>query len=425
MKIGIIGAGAAGLAALKHSLEEGHDCELFEQTGYIGGVWKYVDKVGLDEFGLPIHTSMYEDLRTNLPKELMMFEDFPYKKELTHSYITHPEVLEYIEDYAKFFKLSTHIKLYHHLEVVSPGPGGIWSVQVKNLKTNMVEKKEFDSIMICVGNYSDPIVPKLPGKNKFNGSIIHSHDFRNLNPYKNKRVLIVGNGPSGLDIAAKVFEVSKKVIQCQRTSKQLSEFKLKIPDDIIIKPEIDEIFEHYVKFIDGSEEEIDDIILCTGYRISLPFLTPQCGLEVDDHYVKYLYKHTINVEHPSMAFVGMPKNIPLFPMFCLQARFYLAFLRGNITVTKDEMRQDVEEYMEDCEQSGQQPHMKVGKKFNQFFADLATLADITPMKPVIPKIFDYLIKEALGNYNIKYTILNDEDFEHMLYNVDDVNTKQE
>ncbi|CAG9813294.1 unnamed protein product [Phaedon cochleariae] len=424
MKIGIIGAGAAGLAALKHSLDEGHDCELFEQTGYIGGVWKYVDKVGLDEFGLPIHTSMYEDLRTNLPKELMMFEDFPYKKEITYSYLSQQEVLEYIEAYAKFFGLSTHIKLYHHLELVSPIPGGRWSIQVRNLKTNKVEMKEFDSIMICVGDYSNPIVPELPGENEFGGSMIHCHDYRNTNPYKNKRVLIVGAGPSGIDIAAKVLAVAKMVILCRRTPSGIG---LKIADGIIIKPEIDEIFEKSVKFIDGTEEEIDDIILCTGYRFSFPFLTPECDVEVEDYYVKYLYKHTINVEHPTMAFLGMPKNIPLFPFFCLQARFYLAFLRGNITATKEEMRQDVEKYMEACIESGQSPHMKLEKGFTQYFEDLATLADITPMKPVIPKIFDYLLKEAFGDFNIRYEILNDEDYEHniMLTNDNNVNTKQE
>ncbi|CAG9820500.1 unnamed protein product [Phaedon cochleariae] len=443
MKICIVGAGAAGLAALKHSLDEGHDCELFEQTGFIGGVWKYVDKVGLDEFGLPIHTSMYEDLRTNLPKELMMFEDFPYKKELTRSYISFQEVYEYIEAYAEFFNLSTHIKLYHHLEAVSPIHGGKWSVQVKNLRTKKVETKDFDSIIICVGNYSDPIVPKLPGENEFAGSIIHSHDYRNTDPYKNKTVLVVGVGPSGIDIAAKVLAVAKKVIQCQRTAK--IEYGLKIAEGVIVKPEVDEIFEKSVKFIDGSVEEIDDIILCTGYRFSFPFLTPQCGLEVEDHYVKYLYKHTINIEHPTMAFIGMPKNIPLFPSFCLQvswlnqlffipgvhsramyqpftdtlyiyrARFYLAFLRGNLGVTKEEMREDVENFMKECKQSGQQPNTKIDENgFRQFYEELATLAHITPMKPVIPNIFDYLEKEGFGNHNINYKILNDEDFEHDL-----------
>ncbi|CAH1163081.1 unnamed protein product [Phaedon cochleariae] len=409
MKICIVGAGAAGLAALKHSLDEGHDCELFEQTGFIGGVWKYVDKVGLDEFGLPIHTSMYEDLRTNLPKEVMLFEDFPYKKELTLSYISFQEVHEYMEAYAEFFKLSTHIKLYHHLEAVSPIPGGKWSVRVRNLEMNLIEMKEFDSIMICVGNYSDPIVPELPGENEFGGSMIHSHDYRNTNPYKNKRVLVVGVGPSGIDIARKVHAVAKKVVLCKRSTK--TGFGLKIADGVIVKPEIDEMSEKIVKFIDGSEEEIDDVILCTGYRFSFPFLTPQCGLEVDDHYVKYLYKHTINVEYPSMAFIGIPKNLPLFPLYCLQARFYLAFLRGNFTVTKEEMRQDVEKFLEKFEQSEEQPNTKVGKEFKQFLEDLATLANITPMKPVIPNIFEHLIKEGFGNFNMRYTILNDDDFE--------------
>lgn len=63
MKIAIIGAGAAGLAALRHGLDEGHECTIFERNNYIGGTWKYVDKVGVDEYGLPVHTSMYEHLR--------------------------------------------------------------------------------------------------------------------------------------------------------------------------------------------------------------------------------------------------------------------------------------------------------------------------------------------------------------------------
>lgn len=62
MKIAIIGAGAAGLGALRHCIEEGHTCEAFEKTEKIGGTWVYNEKTGLDSNGLPIHSSMYSGL---------------------------------------------------------------------------------------------------------------------------------------------------------------------------------------------------------------------------------------------------------------------------------------------------------------------------------------------------------------------------
>lgn len=63
MKIAIIGAGAGGLAALRHCLEDGHECEVFEKTNNIGGTWVYNEKTGLDSNGLPIHSSMYAGLK--------------------------------------------------------------------------------------------------------------------------------------------------------------------------------------------------------------------------------------------------------------------------------------------------------------------------------------------------------------------------
>lgn len=63
MKIAIIGAGAAGLAALRHGLKQGHDCTVFEQTSHIGGTWNYTDLVNVDENGLPVHSSMYQGLK--------------------------------------------------------------------------------------------------------------------------------------------------------------------------------------------------------------------------------------------------------------------------------------------------------------------------------------------------------------------------
>lgn len=63
MKIAIIGAGAAGLCALRHATDKGFPCDCFEQTDKVGGTWNYTERTGLDENGLPVHSSMYQGLK--------------------------------------------------------------------------------------------------------------------------------------------------------------------------------------------------------------------------------------------------------------------------------------------------------------------------------------------------------------------------
>lgn len=71
MKLCVIGAGAAGICAAKNGLEFSCDVTVFEQTDNIGGTWVYTDDVVKDKNGLDVHSSMYQGLYTNLPKEIM------------------------------------------------------------------------------------------------------------------------------------------------------------------------------------------------------------------------------------------------------------------------------------------------------------------------------------------------------------------
>lgn len=65
MKIAVIGAGSAGLAALRHCVSDAYNTEVicYEKTDQVGGTWVYREETGVDRYGLPIHTSMYENLR--------------------------------------------------------------------------------------------------------------------------------------------------------------------------------------------------------------------------------------------------------------------------------------------------------------------------------------------------------------------------
>lgn len=65
--------------------------------------------------------------------------------------------------------------------------------------------------MVCNGHYNHPVFPNTKGKEKFQGKIIHSHDFRIAKPYTDRKVLIVGAGASGIGIAEKIATVAEKV----------------------------------------------------------------------------------------------------------------------------------------------------------------------------------------------------------------------
>jgi len=65
MRVAIIGAGVAGLASARRCLENDFEIVVYERSKGVGGTWVYDDRIGFDEFGLPIHTSMYQNLRYN------------------------------------------------------------------------------------------------------------------------------------------------------------------------------------------------------------------------------------------------------------------------------------------------------------------------------------------------------------------------
>ena len=93
------------------------------------------------------------------------------------------------------------------------------------------------------------------------GSITHSHDYREPDSYKDRRVLIIGAGPSGMDIALDVANVSKTLVHSHHSQVN---FRTPFPDHYKRKPDVKEYTENGVIFQDGSYEDIDDVLYCTG-----------------------------------------------------------------------------------------------------------------------------------------------------------------
>ena len=183
MRLGVIGAGASGICAIKNGIASGCEVTAFEQSDQIGGTWIFSTETGQDKYGLDVHTSMYEGLHTNLPKEIMGYPDFPYPPQ-EKSYLPAKDVLEYFNSYADTFNVRECIKFEHHVLRVRPMNDDKWEVIVKNLPTDKYETYIFDAILVCNGHYNHPALPKFKGSKLFKGRQIHSHDYRSKDLFK-------------------------------------------------------------------------------------------------------------------------------------------------------------------------------------------------------------------------------------------------
>ena len=88
---------------------------------------------------------------------------------------------------------------------------GVWEVTIKDLQTGDIHVEHFDAVMVCTGHHAEKKMPQFEGEKEFKGQIIHSHDYRDHRGYEDKRVVVVGIGNSGGDVAVELGKVSKQV----------------------------------------------------------------------------------------------------------------------------------------------------------------------------------------------------------------------
>lgn len=177
--------------------------KVFEQTDQLGGTWVHTDEVGKDKNGLDVHSSMYQGLHTNLPKEVMGFPGFPIPPQ-HKSYISSKHFLEFLNIYATTFDIIKLVKFEHQVVRVRPLSDESWEVIVRNLPDNKYDTYTFDAVLVCNGHYNTPMLPKFKGSESFKGKQIHAHDYRSAKRFRNETVLIIGAGPSGVDLTNEI-----------------------------------------------------------------------------------------------------------------------------------------------------------------------------------------------------------------------------
>lgn len=130
---------------------------------------------------------------------------------------------------------------------------------VKNLPTGGIGTYNFDALFVCNGHNSVPSVPIFPGADKFNGQQIHSHFYRRAENFKGKKVLIIGAGPTGIDLSLAISKEAETLIFSHHTHNHQI-----LSGNVIKKNRVKRFTENRVIFEDDSEEEITNVIYCTG-----------------------------------------------------------------------------------------------------------------------------------------------------------------
>jgi cation diffusion facilitator CzcD-associated flavoprotein CzcO len=174
-RVAVIGAGPGGLATAKHALEAGFDTTVFEASDDLGGQW----------YSSAPHSGVWPGMRTNTSRAMTAFSDFPAPP----SHPLHPpaeQIHAYMRAYADRFGVTERIRFGTRVERVAPG----WEV----------DGERFDAVAIASGRFRKPcVVPALAG---FAGELLHSYDYPGAPPFRGRRVLVYGNGISGLEIAS-------------------------------------------------------------------------------------------------------------------------------------------------------------------------------------------------------------------------------
>lgn len=155
-----------------------------------------------------------------------------------------------------------------------------FQIIVRDLPNDKVTTHIYDAIFMCNGHTTTPSWPDIPGMEKFRGVSIHSHDYRKPEAYKGKSsgikilitlisfkslildkdVLIIGAGPSGVDLTYAVSKHAKRLAFSHRTHNP----NHRLPNTVSFKGQIREITESGAVFTDGSQETFTHIIYCTG-----------------------------------------------------------------------------------------------------------------------------------------------------------------
>lgn len=172
----VIGAGPAGINAAYALRQAGLEYRVIDRAAALASTW----------------SSLYPSLRLNTSR---FFSHFPERRFPLH-YGLFPSAQQY-HSYLVKWADDQDLQIDFGLDVyrVAPRADGLWQVETS------AGIESYRAVIPATGVFNNPQMPAIEGMESFTGDMMHSRDFRHPNQVKGKRVMVVGNGPSGTDIS--------------------------------------------------------------------------------------------------------------------------------------------------------------------------------------------------------------------------------
>jgi cation diffusion facilitator CzcD-associated flavoprotein CzcO len=392
MNVCVIGAGSSGIAAVKALQQQGFDFDCFEASDRVGGNWVFKNRNGM--------SSAYRSLHINTSRGRMEFSDFPMPATYP-DFPHHTQIAAYFDAYVDHFGIRDRITFETLVTRAERRPGGGWDVT-----TDRGATRRYDALIVANGHHWDPRWPEpgFPGSADFAGIQMHSHEYTGDDPdlFRDRSVVVLGMGNSAMDIAVESSFVARRTFLAARRGawvipkyilgrpldtfpssarvpigvrKRMQAATLRlavgpmeryglpkpdhpfgaahptVSDDILSriahgevtpKPNIAELTERTVRFADGSEEEVDVVVYCTGYRVTFPFLDPDLISAPDNDLP--LFRRVFHPEIPGIYFVGLLQPIgAIMPLAELQSDWICDHLAGRYVLPPaQQLRADIE-----------------------------------------------------------------------------------
>lgn len=354
-KVCVIGAGASGLAAVKNLVEQGFGVDCYERETGVGGAWNWRHD----------RSPVYASAHLISSKPSTQFPDFPMP-DWWSDYPHHSQVLSYLERYADHFDLRRHIWFGTEVIRVRPAADDGWEVTTRGTGGGSGRTYGYAAVVVANGHHWWPNFPSYEGLDSFGGEVIHSRSFADPNLLRGRRVLVIGAGNTGCDIAV---EAAQRAAACWHSSRRgywyipkyvlghpvdqvnervlamrlplrarqwlfhrtlrlavgdLTRFGLPRPDHRVYEthpivnsqltyyighgritpvPDVARFHPESVEFVDGRTAEPDLVVLATGYLPRFDFLEPEL-LGIDEHGRPQLPLHMFS-KHPTLAVAGL------------------------------------------------------------------------------------------------------------------------
>jgi cation diffusion facilitator CzcD-associated flavoprotein CzcO len=196
----VIGAGSSGLAAIKNLRERGFSVDCYERETDIGGAWNWRHD----------RSPVYASTHTISSKPLTQFPDFPMPDDWP-DYVSHHKLLEYFGRYADHFDLRQHIWFGTEVHRLEPVGDGRWHVMIRPQGSGDLRVLRYAAVVIANGHNWHPKLPDYPGLARFRGRTMHAAAYKDPAVLRGKRVLVVGGGNTGCDIAVEGAQQAAQV----------------------------------------------------------------------------------------------------------------------------------------------------------------------------------------------------------------------